>query len=139
MLSASHSHSLTITKDSSPANASATTNIIDPNDDKLYCLCGNINFGEMIGCDGPDCETGWFHFACVGIDPKAKPEAAGFARVAAWERTQVLGRRLVVVVPRAVDVIGVGGVVGRRARVVGRGDTGGFEQRNWYRIYFKVS
>ena len=35
-------------------------------DDKLYYSCGNFNFGEMIGCDGPE----WFDFAFVGIDPK---------------------------------------------------------------------
>jgi len=75
-LKASHSHPLTIAKDSLPANVSATTNIIDPDDDKLYYFCENVNFGEMIECDGPDCETEWFHFACVGIDPKAKPEGS---------------------------------------------------------------
>ena len=53
-----------------------------------------------------------FHFACVGIDPKANLRAAGFARVVGWVRTRVLGRRWVVVVQRAVGVIGVGDVVG---------------------------
>ena len=94
MLSASHSHSLTITKDSSPANASATTNIIDPDDDKLYCFCGNINFGEMIGCDGPDCETEWFHFACVGIDPKAKPEGSWFCESCRLGKDPSIGKKV---------------------------------------------
>ena len=74
-----------------------------------------------------------------GLIRRRNLRAAGFARVVAWERTQVVGRRLVVVVQRVVEVIGVGGVVGRRALVVGRGGTGGFEQRNWHRISFKVS
>jgi uncharacterized membrane protein YgcG len=94
-LNSSHPHSLTIeAKDSSPANASATTNIIDPDDDKLYCFCGNINFGEMIGCDGPECETEWFHFACVGIDPKAKPEGSWFCESCRLGKDSSIGKKV---------------------------------------------
>ena len=46
-------------------------------DNKLYCVCGEINYGEMIGWDGPDCETEWFHLACVEIDPTRNLRAAG--------------------------------------------------------------
>ena len=35
---------------------------------------------------------------------------AGLARVVGWERTRMLGRRLVLLVQRAVEVIGVGTV-----------------------------
>ena len=30
----------------------------------------------MIACDGPNCETEWFHFSCVGIneDPNSDEE-----------------------------------------------------------------
>jgi hypothetical protein len=38
----------------------------DPNE-PLYCLCRNVFFGEMVGCDDPDCEVEWFHFGCVGL------------------------------------------------------------------------
>lgn len=48
--------------------------MIDRDDDKLYYFCGHFTFREMIRCGGPDYQTEWFGFACVGIDPKAKPE-----------------------------------------------------------------
>ena len=54
------------------------TNIIDRDDDKPYCFGGTIDYGDMIGCDGPDCETEWFYFACVEIDPRTKPEGSRF-------------------------------------------------------------
>ena len=58
MRNPSHPHSLTIAKHSSPANASATTNIVETG-----CLP--------------------FRFACVGIDPKAKPEGSWFCELSA--------------------------------------------------------
>ena len=49
-LNASHPHSLKIAaKDSSPAKASAATNVNDLDDVKLYCFCENYNFGYTIG------------------------------------------------------------------------------------------
>lgn len=33
----------------------------------LYCICRNVFFGEMVGCDDPDCVIEWFHFGCVGL------------------------------------------------------------------------
>ncbi|KAF5404972.1 hypothetical protein PHET_01457 [Paragonimus heterotremus] len=43
-------------------------------DERLYCLCKKISFGDMIACDNKDCEVEWFHFACVDIrvQPKGK-------------------------------------------------------------------
>ena len=41
---------------------------VDPSE-PTYCICGQVAFGEMISCDGPDCEKEWFHIQCVG-----KPE-----------------------------------------------------------------
>lgn len=38
----------------------------DPNE-PLYCVCRNVFFGEMVGCDDPDCVVEWFHFGCVGL------------------------------------------------------------------------
>uniref|UniRef100_A0ACB8ERX1 Uncharacterized protein n=1 Tax=Sphaerodactylus townsendi TaxID=933632 RepID=A0ACB8ERX1_9SAUR len=40
---------------------------VDPNE-PTYCLCHQVSYGEMIGCDNPDCSIEWFHFACVGLD-----------------------------------------------------------------------
>lgn len=44
---------------------------VDPNE-PTYCLCHQVSYGEMIGCDNPDCPIEWFHFACVGLTMKPK-------------------------------------------------------------------
>ena len=31
----------------------------DNEDNKTYCYCGNVSYGEMIGCDGIDCVREW--------------------------------------------------------------------------------
>lgn len=40
----------------------------------LYCYCNQIAYGEMVGCDGEDCELEWFHLPCIGFEtiPKGK-------------------------------------------------------------------
>lgn len=44
---------------------------VDPNE-PTYCLCHQVSYGEMIGCDNSDCPIEWFHFACVGLTSKPK-------------------------------------------------------------------
>ena len=44
---------------------------VDPNE-PTYCLCHQVSFGEMIGCDNNDCPIEWFHFQCVGLSSKPK-------------------------------------------------------------------
>lgn len=44
---------------------------VDPNE-PTYCLCHQVSYGEMIGCDNVDCPIEWFHFACVGLTNKPK-------------------------------------------------------------------
>ncbi|KAL0277087.1 UNVERIFIED_CONTAM: hypothetical protein PYX00_004490 [Menopon gallinae] len=44
---------------------------VDPNE-PTYCLCHQVSYGEMIGCDNVDCPIEWFHFACVGLTTKPK-------------------------------------------------------------------
>lgn len=44
---------------------------IDPNE-PTYCICNRVSFGEMIGCDNPDCEIEWFHFECVNLTAPVK-------------------------------------------------------------------
>ncbi|XP_031415325.1 inhibitor of growth protein 5-like isoform X2 [Clupea harengus] len=44
---------------------------VDPNE-PTYCLCSQVSYGEMIGCDNLDCPIEWFHFACVGLATKPK-------------------------------------------------------------------
>ncbi|CAM9225294.1 unnamed protein product [Hapterophycus canaliculatus] len=34
----------------------------------VYCVCRQVGWGDMIGCDNEDCEHGeWFHYHCVGL------------------------------------------------------------------------
>ncbi|XP_041699750.2 inhibitor of growth protein 1-like [Coregonus clupeaformis] len=44
---------------------------IDP-DEPTYCLCEQVSYGEMIGCDNDQCPIEWFHFSCVGLHHKPK-------------------------------------------------------------------
>ncbi|KAI8643990.1 hypothetical protein BD408DRAFT_413887 [Parasitella parasitica] len=39
---------------------------IDPNEPK-YCYCNQVSFGDMVACDGDNCEKEWFHYPCVGL------------------------------------------------------------------------
>ncbi|ORY89230.1 hypothetical protein BCR43DRAFT_500112 [Syncephalastrum racemosum] len=44
---------------------------IDPNEPR-YCICNQVSFGDMVACDGENCEKEWFHYACVGlVEPPA--------------------------------------------------------------------
>eukprot|EP00794_Sanderia_malayensis_P006003 gene6003-6701_t len=38
----------------------------EPNE-PTYCLCNQVSYGEMVGCDNPDCPIEWFHYGCVGL------------------------------------------------------------------------
>jgi inhibitor of growth protein 4 len=44
---------------------------VDPNE-PTYCLCQQVSYGEMIGCDNPDCPIEWFHFGCMSLVAKPK-------------------------------------------------------------------
>ncbi|KAF0307714.1 Inhibitor of growth protein 4 [Amphibalanus amphitrite] len=46
---------------------------VDPNE-PTYCLCNQVSYGDMVGCDNPDCPIEWFHFSCVGLtsSPRGK-------------------------------------------------------------------
>lgn len=44
---------------------------VDP-DEPTYCLCDQVSYGEMIGCDNEECPIEWFHFNCVGLTTKPK-------------------------------------------------------------------
>ncbi|XP_055451711.1 inhibitor of growth protein 1-like [Psammomys obesus] len=44
---------------------------IDPNEPR-YCLCNQVSYGKMIGCDNDECPFEWFHFPCVGLKRKPK-------------------------------------------------------------------
>jgi hypothetical protein len=48
----------------------------DAGDDRKYCFCNNVSWGNMVGCDNDDCKYEWFHWSCVGIDKE--PEGQWF-------------------------------------------------------------
>lgn len=37
-----------------------------------YCLCNQVSFGKMIGCDNLNCPIEWFHFDCLKLTTKPK-------------------------------------------------------------------
>jgi len=40
----------------------------DAEDDSTpYCFCRKQSYGDMIGCDNPNCPYQWFHILCVGV------------------------------------------------------------------------
>lgn len=48
-------------------------NMLEPDpDEPRYCLCDQVSYGEMIGCDNENCPIEWFHFQCVDLSCKPK-------------------------------------------------------------------
>ncbi|KAI8329197.1 hypothetical protein BD560DRAFT_416876 [Blakeslea trispora] len=55
----------------SPATQANEFDLMDVNE-PTYCYCKQVSFGDMIACDGDNCEREWFHYACVGlVEPPA--------------------------------------------------------------------
>lgn len=44
---------------------------IDPNEPR-YCICGDVSWGTMVGCDAEDCKQEWFHLECVNLTEEPK-------------------------------------------------------------------
>jgi inhibitor of growth protein 3 len=40
-------------------------------DDKKYCICQSVSYGDMVACDNESCPYEWFHWTCVGL--KSEP------------------------------------------------------------------
>jgi inhibitor of growth protein 3 len=36
-------------------------------DDKKYCMCQSVSYGDMVACDNESCPYEWFHWTCVGL------------------------------------------------------------------------
>ncbi|KAL2124594.1 hypothetical protein VTJ04DRAFT_959 [Mycothermus thermophilus] len=45
-------------------------------DDRKYCSCQNVSFGNMVACDNEDCPYEWFHWGCVGL--KSEPNGTWY-------------------------------------------------------------
>ena len=48
----------------------------DGGDDKKYCLCHNVSYGDMVACDNDNCPYEWFHWSCVGL--KSEPNGTWY-------------------------------------------------------------
>ncbi|KAM4059343.1 PHD finger domain protein [Hirsutella rhossiliensis] len=48
-------------------------------DDKKYCLCHNVSYGDMVACDNDNCPYEWFHWSCVGL--KSEPTGTWYCPV----------------------------------------------------------
>ena len=44
---------------------------VDPNE-PTYCICNQVSYGEMVGCDNDFCTIEWFHFGCMNLTSKPK-------------------------------------------------------------------
>jgi inhibitor of growth protein 3 len=51
----------------------------DGGDDKKYCLCHNVSYGDMVACDNDSCPYEWFHWSCVGL--KSEPNGTWYCPV----------------------------------------------------------
>ena len=62
-----------IVTESVPDTGNEWIEYVDPNEPR-YCLCNQVSYGEMVGCDNVECPIEWFHYGCVGIlePPKGK-------------------------------------------------------------------
>lgn len=40
-------------------------------DDRKYCICQSVSYGDMVACDNESCPYEWFHWSCVGL--KSEP------------------------------------------------------------------
>lgn len=36
-------------------------------DERKYCTCRNVSYGNMVACDNEECPYEWFHWSCVGM------------------------------------------------------------------------
>lgn len=52
-------------------------------DDKKYCLCHNVSYGDMVACDNDNCPYEWFHWSCVGL--KSEPNGTWYCPVCTEE------------------------------------------------------
>jgi inhibitor of growth protein 3 len=43
----------------------------DGGDDRKYCICQSVSYGDMVACDNESCPYEWFHWNCVGL--KSEP------------------------------------------------------------------
>ncbi len=42
--------------------------------DDIFCVCRRGESGKMIHCDSPQCEIGWYHYACLRLEQDFQPD-----------------------------------------------------------------
>lgn len=35
--------------------------------ERLYCYCNYLHYGDMVKCENDKCKREWFHFNCAGL------------------------------------------------------------------------
>ncbi|KAF5094869.1 hypothetical protein D0Z00_003369 [Geotrichum galactomycetum] len=60
------------------ANAGLDTGTGAEGEDEIYCICRQVSFGNMVGCDNPDCKIEWFHYGCVGLKEPPDPKSSWY-------------------------------------------------------------
>ncbi|PKS06577.1 hypothetical protein jhhlp_007325 [Lomentospora prolificans] len=55
-------------------------------DDKKYCLCQHVSFGDMVACDNDNCPYEWFHWSCVGL--KSEPNGKWYCPVCSGKKAK---------------------------------------------------
>ena len=41
-------------------------------DNPVYCLCNEPEYGKMVKCSNDECPREWFHYKCVNLKKKPK-------------------------------------------------------------------
>ncbi|KAF9535736.1 hypothetical protein CPB83DRAFT_30269 [Crepidotus variabilis] len=54
-------------------------------DDRTYCFCDKVSYGEMIACDDENCEREWFHLGCIGL--ASPPQGSWFCDACKTKKT----------------------------------------------------
>ncbi|ANB13934.1 Pho23p [Sugiyamaella lignohabitans] len=54
------------------ANSNSSSANAKDDGEPVYCYCQQVSFGEMVGCDGPECKREWFHLPCIGLSSPPK-------------------------------------------------------------------
>ncbi|KAB5580029.1 inhibitor of growth proteins N-terminal histone-binding-domain-containing protein [Coniochaeta sp. 2T2.1] len=62
----------------------------DAGDDKKYCICQNVSYGDMVACDNEDCPFEWFHWSCVGL--KSEPNGTWYCPVCTEKKKKQQGK-----------------------------------------------
>lgn len=57
-----------------PADSGGSDNAASAGQEKTWCYCGQVEFGQLIFCDNAKCHIQWFHYSCVNVEvaPKGK-------------------------------------------------------------------